>query len=458
MCGIKIYATLVLAAFLFTSNSDSLRGDEPAGKIEVAFDVSMVDWPTEPPAHVMNNPAKLKAWQEATWGEKGLETAMDTALAAGAKRVNFRVHAAGPYWPTKVPGAAASMVSETDAKSKGIPSLSHTWDRWNMVQAAARIAHGKGVKLMAWFDLTEGHGGSPTKWALNHPELCIVDRKGIRLDGPVGIANKKGVRLEKTRKDMSYNTLIREGFMTAKCERPDGTSIDPHLSIAYPQVVEYRIALIKELLSFGVDGILLVVCSSVGYESPVIESFMKEHGIDPRKIGEHDPRWIKHQARYFTDFVRKVNQVIRDEERKSGRKLEFIIEGQGGFPGPNQNMQPEAGLPHVWRWAFMPDYVDTETIAKEKLADGLSFWTLREAKNLSPQARANVKLFTRYRYSGDSFTQERFNTRIAEAQKQGFFCLILNESRTPLATMRWLYPGKPGPLFELNRKLSAMSK
>lgn len=442
---------------MFAAVASNLSADEKAAErpeIEVAFDVSFSDWPSEPPAHVERSLDKLKAWQKATWGEKGLENMLDTVLAAGATRINFRVHAAGPYWPTKIPGAAPSPVSETHAQSRGLPPLSPTWNQWNLVEAAVRAAHRKGVKLMAWFDLTEGHGGSPTKWALDHPELCVVDRKGIRLDGPVGIVNKNGQRLEKDRKDMSYQTLIDDGFMTAKCERPDGTSIDPIMSLAYPQVVEYRLALMRELLSFGVDGIFLVVCTPIGYEPPVSKSFEKKYGIDPRTIGEHDPRWTKHQASYVTDFIRKVSQLVREEERKTGRKIQLIIEGQGGFPGPNQDMKPEVGLPHVWRWAFMPDFVDVETIAKEKLADGLCFWTLREADKLSPEARANVKLFTRYRYSGNTFSEPLFKIRIAAAQKRGFSCLILNEARTPLAQLRWMYPNEPGTLYKLNQDLS----
>jgi hypothetical protein len=60
-------------------------------------------------------------------------------------------------------------------------------------------------------------------------------------------------------------------------------------------------------------------------------------------------------------------------------------------------------------------------------------------------------LLTRYRYSGSEFSETRFTTRLAEAANRGFASLVFNEARFPLATMRWLYPGEPGPLFELAR-------
>jgi len=417
-------------------------------EIEIALDVSFSDWPCEPPASVKNDQARLKRWLEQTWGERGLVMTMDTVLAAGVRRIHFRSYAAGPYWPTKVPGAAPSAVSEVHPTAIGLPPLRPTWKEWNMVASAVRAAHRKGVKIIAWFDLTEGHGGNPTRWALGHPQFCVVDRKGIRLDGPVGIVSRNGVRLEKAKKDMSYRTLIREGFMGPDCLRPNGTSIDPILSFAYPEAVAYRLASIREVLSFGVDGLFLVTNSCVGYEKPVSESFKRQYGVDPKTIGEHDPRWTKHQARYFTAFIREVHKLVEAQEKASGREVEFVLEGQGGFPGPNQDMRPEPGLPHVPRWAFMPDFVDVETIARQKLVDGLCFWTLREGEKLSPEARRNVKLLTRYRYMG-GFSEASFKTRIAEARKRGFSCLILNEARVPLAEMQWMYPGEPGPLYKL---------
>jgi hypothetical protein len=428
-------------------------GERP-GKIELVIDVSFVDFPIDPPASVAGNKDRHNAWRKATWGEQGLENALDSVLAAGSRRIHFRVHAAGPYWPTTVPGATATGTTESIRYTQpGLDRVEPTLKTWNMPQSAVQAAHRKGITIIAWFDLTEGHAGLPTRWALDRPQLCMVDRKGIRLDGPVGLVNRKGVRLDRTHAEvMDYAQLIQEGFMSANCERPNGTSVDPVLSFAYPEVAEYRLALMRELLSFGVDGIFLVACGNpVGYEAPVAESFQRQYGVDPKTIGEYDPRWTRHQGRYFTGFVHRVHALIRQEERATGRKIELVVEGQGGWPGPNQRMQPEPGLPEVLRWAFMPDWVDVETMAREKLVDGLCFWTFQDAEKLSPQARANIKLLTRYRYTGAGFSEANFKTRIAEAGKRGFSYLILNEARGPLATLRWMYPGEPGPLYKLAR-------
>ena len=73
---------------------------------------------------------------------------------------------------------------------------------------------------------------------------------------------------------------------------------------------------------------------------------------------------------------------------------------------------------------------------------------LREAEKLSPQARGNVKLLTRYRYTG-AFNETDYRTRLTESRKRGFHCMVLNEARAPLARYRWMYPGEPGPLYRL---------
>jgi hypothetical protein len=443
-----------LRAFLFLCACavvSAAHGGQPV-QTELVLDISFADWPVEPPASVTRDRQRHNAWRKVVWGEQGLELTMDTVLAAGVKRIHFRAHAAGPYWPTKVSGAAATGTTESAPYTQpGLDRVEPTFKMWNVVQSAVKAAHRRGITILAWFDLTEGHAGLPTKWALDHPQFCLVDRKGIRLDGPVGLVNRRGVRLERDRTEtMGYEQLIAEGFMTAKCERPDGTSIDPILSFAYPEVVEYRLALMRELLSFGVDGVFLVACgNAVGYEPPVLESFRNEHGIDPRTIGEYDPRWTRHQGRYFTHFMRKLHDLIQQQERATGHKIELVVEGQGGWPGHNQNMQPEPGLPEVLRWAFMPDWVDVETLAREKLVDGLCFWTFREAGRLSADARANVKLLSRYRNTGVNFTEANLKTRLAEAGRRGFSCLILNENRALLANQRWMYPGEPGPLYNL---------
>jgi len=135
---------------------------------------------------------------------------------------------------------------------------------WNAVAAAVEMAHKKGVKVIAWIDPTEGHAGNHTRWALRHPEFTLQRRDG---------------------------------------RREDGYYADPIISLAYPEVVEFRLAMLREVLSFGVHGVFLVATADmVGYEPPTSESFIAKHGIDPRDVADDDPRRIEHQAEFLTAY------------------------------------------------------------------------------------------------------------------------------------------------------------
>ena len=95
----------------------------------------------------------------------------------------------------------------------------------------------------------------------------------------------------------------------------------------------------------------------------------------------------------------------------------------------------------------MPAWIDVNTIAQERLVDGLSYWTLNEIDNLSSTVRNNVNILTRYRYMGQS--QADYNTRLAGAEARGVSDFIFDEAQQPLTDLRWMYPGAAGPLYDI---------
>lgn len=98
-----------------------------------------------------------------------------------------------------------------------------------------------------------------------------------------------------------------------------------NLSIAFPEVREYYLGMMKEALNYGIDGIQLHLnrCFPfVLYEDPVRNSFIAEYGEDPVSIDTDDPRWLKHCAGFVTQFLREI-RVLLDE--KPGRELAVTI-------------------------------------------------------------------------------------------------------------------------------------
>jgi hypothetical protein len=186
-----------------------------------------------------------------------------------------------------------------------------------------------------------------------------------------------------------------------------------NVSIAFPEVRNHYLGMIKEALEYGIDGIQMHLnrCFPfVLYEEPVVSSFIDKFGQHPAQIREDDIRWIKHCAGFVTQFLREI-RIVLDE--KPGRQLavtywpfkydkekgcdvifnqcdvaEWIKEGLIDYLMPTYDVHPELikywkelgnGKTQVW-----PDLMprtqpgeDFAALAKkyyEAGADGLALW------------------------------------------------------------------------------------
>ncbi len=95
------------------------------------------------------------------------------------------------------------------------------------------------------------------------------------------------------------------------------------LSYAYPEVRAYRLAVIKEGLTYGPDGLNLDFLRHppfVGFDKPLVDAFKAKYGEDPF-ANPTDPRWLAMQAEVMTGFVRSVRQVLDEESKRQGREM-----------------------------------------------------------------------------------------------------------------------------------------
>ena len=101
-----------------------------------------------------------------------------------------------------------------------------------------------------------------------------------------------------------------------------------NLSIAYPEVRQYWLSLLRETLDYGTDGVQLHLNRSepyVFYEEPVVRAFQEKYGEDPRQLDHEDPRWIAHSASYMTQFLREIRALV---DEKPGRNLSITLSGR----------------------------------------------------------------------------------------------------------------------------------
>ena len=152
----------------------------------------------------------------------------------------------------------------------------HKWGV-NPMKAMAEYAHRRGWKLHAYIRLRGGtvsfrgktnHPIVVSKFCAEHPEYCLVDRDGTRVEG---------------------------------------------FSVAYPEVRSHLCKLYAELAGYGVDGINLCFIRGttvVLYEPVMVDGFRSKHGLDPRDLRDNDPRWLDYKAKTVNTWMREVKKAI----------------------------------------------------------------------------------------------------------------------------------------------------
>ena len=165
-------------------------------------------------------------------------------------------------------------------------------------------------------DTLVSQGVIPFQVALDH-----VHEMGLKFDAMfrMGIA-----------RDLPPSDIYHEGPIVSRPElrmvAKDGTPLEK-ASYGFPEVQAFMLSLIREVIeNFDIDGVDLGWIRGpqyVGYETPFVEDFMKEHGVDPRTIDENDIRAQRLRAGYLTDFVRRVRRLVDEVGDKRGRKIEL---------------------------------------------------------------------------------------------------------------------------------------
>lgn len=134
----------------------------------------------------------------------------------------------------------------------------------------------------------------------------------------------------------------------------DRTVSDTNMSWAYPEVMEYKLQTIREILSYDVKGILLDLVrqhcfvpgsqlldengvSRAMYEPPIVEAFHAKTGRDAFAIPNDDEAWMRFRADFNTEYIRRVRELIR--ATKPEVQLGAMVRGIG-HGGPQHRGDP----------------------------------------------------------------------------------------------------------------------
>lgn len=124
--------------------------------------------------------------------------------------------------------------------------------------------------------------------------------------------------------DAQENSTFFNEHPQYHCRDKTGQSVN-RLSYAYPEVQDYMVRLIKEIVDYDPDGVCLCFVRGlplVLYEPIMVEGFKKQYGLDPRTLDQLDSRWIDYQCAVVTSFVRQAKKAM-----KPGQRLSVIVPG-----------------------------------------------------------------------------------------------------------------------------------
>lgn len=96
------------------------------------------------------------------------------------------------------------------------------------------------------------------------------------------------------------------------------------LSYAFPEVREFKLAILREVVASDVDGVNLDFMRHppfLGYDEPLLREFSAKFGEDGRTAKADDPRWLQLRAATMTEFVRTVRTMLDEEGKKRGRRI-----------------------------------------------------------------------------------------------------------------------------------------
>lgn len=248
------------------------------------------------------------------WGEEGVRHMLDACKACGWSKVYWRVFDGGRscykskllrpmgkwdednFWepksaddkallqrftPGMTPEQRAALLQKFDALD---------YSTFNTLAAAVRYGHEIGLGIHAWITINEeDHGwGLQTEFSKKHPEF--------------------------------------------RWRRRDGSSYRSQVSFAFPEVRQYKLALLEELLGYDIDGFFFdwirtgdvrdnpqtdaEGVADYGYEQPLVEEFKREFKVTPSEVPNGDERWVQTRAEPQTEFMRAAHRLIRAQPRK----------------------------------------------------------------------------------------------------------------------------------------------
>ena len=107
----------------------------------------------------------------------------------------------------------------------------------------------------------------------------------------------------------------------------DGTPV-MRMSYAVPEVRQYILGVMREVLAYHPDGIELIYFRGLPlilWEEPFCKQFQAKYGADAKKVPEDDPRLYELRGQIITQFMRDIRRLLDETQRAQGRKARLEL-------------------------------------------------------------------------------------------------------------------------------------
>ena len=111
-----------------------------------------------------------------------------------------------------------------------------------------------------------------------------------------------------------------------RCVDIDGREI-ARMSYAFPEVRELLLGVFRELATrYDIDGVNPIFNRGAPfllYETPLVEGFRQETGLDATQLAEDDERYLRYRALVMTEFMADLRREMQELGAARGRPLEI---------------------------------------------------------------------------------------------------------------------------------------
>ncbi|MBN1554709.1 MAG: family 10 glycosylhydrolase [Phycisphaerae bacterium] len=228
-------------------------------------------------------------------GAKSVRIILDRCKSIGLQRVYWRCFDGGlALYNSKLmyPESKGSDLDDYRAwASPEKPRLDvfSGYKNFDSLKEAVRYGHKIGLEVHAWLSINEDdHAwGIQSRFTKEHPQFRWVKRSG-----------------------MPYNE---------------------QLSFAFPEVRKYKLALVKEILAYDVDGFFFdwirtgdlrngpqadkTGTADFGYEKPLVEAYQKKYGKHPREVPNNDETWVQFRCEPQSLFMKDAHTLIKKKSK-----------------------------------------------------------------------------------------------------------------------------------------------